>query len=269
MEAVQAAGEAMKTSDGYVARECARVAKRAVPPDQVRDTLIRTPLPTISAADQTLEDEEEYQGVSVSERTHTHETDFELLCKWAEETVNEQMFPRATSLKITPTGRAAKGCTTSIERHITTVIKNQKRIQELTRPRNARLKELREEVTGMEDVVSELLTRMGGACEYRVVLNGAECFATMFLTQPRTPKPRGPNITELRSIVYGSIHDAFQANAPALDVATATFEELSNAWERGVKLAAGDKVQDRLESGLVRDTGDTRRRVHLRRKGTN
>ena len=271
MSAVQSAGEPMKTSGGKVVKTCERASRRSVPPDQVRQTLLDTPLPAVHvpvAGNQVSDTEaEEEDGISVSEHSHStrRQNNFEVMIKWAEDTVREVLFPRTTALKIAPSGKANRAASRTVERHLSTLENGQAKIKELTGDRSQQLRDMKAEYEAMEEPVAELLDRMGGTCEYRIVVDGQEKFATMFLTKPRQPKAPGPKIKELRNIVYTSSADAFEAHCPTLNVQTADFDELSDAWRGGAMLVAGDNLKRQLEATQQRSEQPKRRRVQMRR----
>lgn len=249
-------------------KTCERASRRSVPPDQVRQRLLDTPLPAVHvpvAGDQVSDTEED--GMSISEHSHAtrRQTSFESLVKWAEDAVREVLFPRTTALKVAPSGKADRAASRTVERHLATLESGQAKIKELTGDRSQKLREMKAEYEAMEEPVAQLLDRMGGTCEYRIVEDGQEKFATMFLTQPRQPKAPGPKIKELTNIVYTSVADAFEAHCPTLNVRTADFDELSEAWRGGAVLVAGDNLKRQLEATQQRCEQPKRRRVQMRR----
>ena len=122
------------------------------------------------------------------------------------------------------------------------------------------VKQLRETVSDLEDTVMRGLDNMGGSCRYRVVHEGQEIYAGLYIAE-RKLKGRMASPKEMKHMV----HNAVRACMPD----DASFDQLRRMWTQdGVCANVGAALAQGV-SDIEAATQRVKRAVVLRKNGAD
>jgi hypothetical protein len=250
--------------DGRIVRLTTRTAPRRVDPERMRHLVVTARPPAQHRA--VAPAPEEFEDMEVSESGNGNQpSSADRLSMWVESVVADELLPKRTMFEIiTPKRRRSTPTMPAheIQRHVLRLEAANDSIRGMSNPERAQqAKSLGETAANLEPDVMEVLTRLGGCARYRIVHEGEEMYASLYVCERRRKAPP-LRARELHDMVSAAVSAAVEGQ-PAQ-----TFEALLDAWEKD---ALGTVVGDALAAAMAErnERGEwVKRSVALRRNGT-
>ena len=252
-----------RLSDGRLLRLVSRPVTRRVSGEELLTAVSASVPPAVHFRAAHTDNEDEDDDVSVHEvDAPSDRTDLDRFTDWVETLVLDMTAPRSQSFKLVklkrPVANAVDGA--EAETHVRRFEAYKQSIDNITSVNAEQVKELRSAVTQLEEPVMNALDRMGGSCRYRVVHEGQEIYAGLYIAQ-RKLKGRMATPKEMKNMVRAAV----RARMPE----DASFEELRRLWTED---SACTDVGRALAEGVAeieRATQKVKRAVVLRRNGVD
>ena len=254
-----------RLDDGRVVRLTTRTVPRRVDAARMRHLVVSARPPAQHRAPAPAS--EEFEDMEVTESSSgSQPTSTERLCMWVESVVSEELLPKRTVFEIITPKRKRSNATMpahEIERHVQRLEAANNSIRGMQNPERAQqAKSLGEAAASLEPEVMEVLTRLGGCARYRIVHEGEEMYASLYVCE-RKHKAPPLRARELHDMVSAAVSEAVNTYA-----GEPTFEGLVNAWEQTtLSTAVGDALASAMDARNVRGER-VKRSVALRRNGT-
>ena len=250
----QKAATDLRLSDGRILRLGSRAVRKRVAPDQLHSVVAKAVPPQVRPR---APEAETVDGVRVAEEAEDARSDLDRFCDWLVDTVMEVVAPRQPTFKLLKRARTQDVADGAEADALVTRMETYKQsIDNITSGHRQDIKALKSEVGDLEAAVMQGLERMGGACRYRVVHEGEEIYASLFMAE-RQLKGRMPTAKEMRMIVQDAARSAFPE--------TASFAQIVRAWKgKQASVAVADAIS-REVAAIEEQSRRTKRAVVLRR----
>ena len=252
-------GVEQRLDDGRIVRLTTRTVPRRIDTSRMRHLVVTAHPPSQNRAAAAVS--EQYEDMEVSEMS-SQPSATERLCMWLEGIVSEELLPKRQVFEIiTPKRRRSNPTMPAheIERYVQRLEDTNASIRAMRDPDRAQqAKELSNAAATLEPDVLEVLVRLGGCARYRIVHEGEETHASLYVCerQHKAPAMRARELHELMSDVVGKVVSP-----------DSTFEELVDAWHnRALSTAVGDALAEAVDARNSKKAW-VKRSVALRRNG--
>lgn len=254
LAAAQASPADQRLSDGRILRLGSRAVRKRVAPEELHSAVAAAVPPQVRPR---AAETDTVNGMQVAEEAGDARSDLDRFCDWLEDTVMEVVAPRQPTFKILKRARTqevADGAEADVlVRRMETYKQS---IDNITAVHKQDVKDLKGQVAELESSVMQGLERMGGACRYRVVHEGEEIYASLFMAE-RQLKGRTPTSKEMRTIVQDAVRQVFPEDA--------SFAHIARAWKNKLaSVAVADAITREMQA-IEEQSRRTKRAVVLRR----
>lgn len=244
-----------RLSDGRILRLGSRSVRKRVAPEELHSAVTQALPPQFRTRSSEVEN---VDGMEVAEQTDNDaRSDLDRFCDWLEDTVMEVVAPPQPTFKILKRARTQEVVDGAEADTLVRRMETYKQsIDSITAAQKEDVKSLKSEVADLEAPVMQGLERLGGACRYRVVHEGEEIYASLFMAE-RQLKGRIPTAKEMRMIVQ----DAARRELPE----DASFSKLVKLWKDKQKcVSVADAISKEVRA-IEEQSRRTKRAVVLRR----